>query len=97
MDDEEIARASRNIKAIGDYLREQFKDYLYEVKEKPPINVVFHLTHMTNGERLTLGVVWPTLGDCDKTPAFLEKRMMDDDLAGRLRNRKEYFWTADVP
>ena len=94
MDDEEIARASRNVTLIGDYLRRHFTDFLYEVEERPPINVVFHLTDPTSGERLTLVVVWPTLGGCDKTPAFVEKRMKDDDLADRLRNSKDYLWTC---
>src|SRR5215203_5232593 len=97
MDDDEIARASRNVTLIGDYLRRHFTDFLYVVEERPPMNVVFDLTDPTSGERLLLGVVWPTLGGCDKTPAFIEKRMADDNLAGQLRNSRDYLWAVDAP
>jgi len=97
MEDEEIARASSNVTLIGEYLRRHFTDFLFELKEKPPIHVVFHLTDPTTPERLTLSVVWPTLGSCDKTPAFIVKRMTDDDLAGRLRNSRDYLWAVDAP
>jgi len=97
MDDEEIARASSNVTLIGDYLRRHFTDFLYVVEERPPMNVVFHLTDPTSSERLSLVVVWPTLGGCGQTPAFVEKRMADDDLAGRLRHSRDYLWAVDAP
>jgi hypothetical protein len=96
MDEHEIIRASRNIPIIIGYLRRHFHDFVIRVEEQPPSRVEFILTHMSSGERLTLGVLWPALGDPGNTSGLIQQKMDDSDLAGRLRNKKNYFWTVDT-
>jgi hypothetical protein len=62
MDEHEIIRASRNIPVIIGYLRRHFQGFVIRVEEQPPSRVVFSLTDLSSGERLTLGVLWPALG-----------------------------------
>lgn len=95
MDEHEITRASGNIAVIIDYLRRHFGDFVISMEEVPPSKVVFILTG-SSGERLTLGVLWPALGDRNSTSDRIQQKMNDSDIAGRLRNKKNYLWTVDT-
>ena len=97
MDENEIIRASRNIPVIIGYLRRHFQGFVIRVEEQPPSRVVFSLTDLSSGERLTLGVLWPALGDRDNTPNLIEKQMSESDIAGRLKDKKNYFWSVGAP
>jgi hypothetical protein len=55
MDEHEIIRASRNIPVIIGYLRRHFQGFVIRVEEQPPSRVIFSLTDLSSGERLTLG------------------------------------------
>ena len=96
MDEHEITRASSNIAVIINYLRRHFGDFVIRVEERPPSRVVFILTDLSSGERLTLGVLWPALGDRNSTSDLIQQKMNDSDIAGRLRNKKNYLWTVDT-
>lgn len=93
MDEHEIIRASSNIPVIIVYLRRHFRDFVIRVEEQPPSKVIFILTDLSSGERLTLGVLWPALGDRDNTSDLLQQQMDDSDIAGRLRIKTNYLWT----
>lgn len=94
MDEHEIIRASSNIPVIVGYLRRHFPGFVIRVDEQPPSRVVFCLTDLSSGERLTLGVLWPALGDRDNTSDLIQQKMNDGDIAGQLRDKKNYFWTV---
>jgi hypothetical protein len=94
MDEREIMRVSQNIPVIISYLRIHFRDFVIRVEERPPSKVLFILTDLSSGERLTLGVLWPALGDRNRTSYVVQQKMNDSDIAGRLRNKKNYLWTV---
>jgi hypothetical protein len=96
MDEHEIARAANNIAVIINYLRRHFVDFVIRVEERPPSRVVFILTDLSTDARLTLGVLWPPLGDRNSTSDLIQRKLNDSDIAGRLKNKKDYLWTVDT-
>jgi hypothetical protein len=96
MDEHEIIRVSNNIPVIISYLCRHFRDFVIRVEERPPSQVLFILTDLLRGERLTLAVLWPALGDRNSTSDVLQQKMNDCDIAGRLKNTKNYLWTIDT-
>jgi hypothetical protein len=96
MDEQEILRTSRNISVIIGYLRTHLEGFVIRVEEQPPSRIVFSLTSLTSGERLTLAVLWPALGDKNNTPDLIQQKMNNSDIARRLRDEKTYFWTVST-
>jgi hypothetical protein len=92
MDYKSVSRASRNIDIIAGYLHQHFGDCTVQVVEQPPVFVRFIVSNLVTGERLVLGVLWPTLGAVDNTPDLLANKMNDQDLARNLRITRNYIW-----
>jgi hypothetical protein len=90
---DEEARIQANVEVIQGYLLGQFKGF--ELTDKPdrPISHIFTATKSSD-ERYQLKVSWPQLSDIKNTPDRTKKRLVTDDVAGRMRGKSqgEHFW-----
>jgi hypothetical protein len=101
---DEAARVKANVEVIQEYLLGQFKGF--ELTDTPdhPISHTFTVTK-SEDERYKLKVLWKQLSDRSNTPEKIKKRLVTDDVAGRMRGKSqgETFWwgiiknSEDVP
>lgn len=90
---DEDARIQANVEVIQGYLLGQFKGF--ELTDNPdrPISHIFTATRSSD-ERYQLKVSWPQLSDISNTPERTKKRLVTDDVAGRMKGKSqgEHFW-----
>ena len=87
------AHIEANLEVIRLYLIGQFKGF--ELTETPnhPLSHMFTATKSSD-ERYQVKVSWPQLSDKGNTPEKTKKRLVTDDVAGRMRGKSqgEYYW-----
>jgi hypothetical protein len=90
---DEEARIQANVEVIQGYLLGQFKGFELTDKEDRPISHTFTATKSAD-ERYQLKVSWPQLSDQSNTPERTKKRLVTDDVAGRMKAKSqgEHFW-----
>ena len=92
-DDEADARVRENVEIIQEYLLSQFKGFDLT---NTPDRTASHMFTVTKSEdeRYQLKVSWPQLADRSNTPEKLKKRLIIDDVAGRMRGKSQgdAFW-----
>jgi hypothetical protein len=90
---ENNAHIEANLEVIRVYLIGQFKGF--ELTETPnhPLSHMFTATKSAE-ERYQVKVSWPQLSDKGNTPEKTKKRLVTDDVAGRMRGKSqgEYYW-----
>jgi hypothetical protein len=90
---DEEDRIQANVEVIQGYLLSQFKGF--ELTDKPdrPISHIFTATKSAD-EQYRVKVSWPQLSDIRNTPEKTRKRLVTDDVAGRMRGKSqgEHFW-----
>lgn len=90
---DEEARIQANVEVIQGYLLGQFKGFELTDKEDRPSSHIFTATKSA-GERYQLKVSWSQLSDLRNTPERTKKRLVTDDVAGRMKGKSqgEHFW-----
>ena len=81
-----------NVEVIREYLIREFKGF--EVTEKKDVPLSYMFTVMKSAdERYQLKIFWPQLSDKSNTPERTKKRLVTDDVAGRMKGKSqgEYF------
>ena len=85
-------RVEANVEVIREYLASEFKGF--EVTENKDVPVSYMFTVMKSAdERYQLRIFWPQLSDKSNTPEKTKKRLVTDDVAGRMKGKSqgEYF------
>ena len=82
-----------NLEVIRLYLIGQFKGFELTDTPNHPLSHIFTATKSSD-ERYQLKVSWPQLSDISNTPERTKKRLVTDDVAGRMRGKSqgEHFW-----
>jgi len=92
MSHENRAHTDANLEVIREYLSGQFKGF--EIIETPdcPRTYSFIVTRSSD-ERYQVKVSWPQLADYSNTPESTKRRLVTDDVAGRMKGKSqgEYF------
>jgi len=93
MSTENNAHIEANLEVIRVYLIGQFKGFELTDKEDRPLSHIFTATKAAD-ERYQLKVSWPQLSDIRNTPERTKKRLVTDDVAGRMKGKSqgEHFW-----
>jgi hypothetical protein len=81
-----------NMEVIREYLYSQFKGFGLTEKPDAPLSYTFTMTRSSD-EEYKLKVYWSQLADQSHTPERTKKRLVADDVAGRMRGKSqgEYF------
>jgi hypothetical protein len=92
MSKEHDPHVEANVEVIGEYLRSQFKGFELTEKKDVSLSYTFTVTKSAD-ERYQLKVFWPQLSDKGNTPERTKKRLVTDDVAGRMKGKSqgEYF------
>ena len=92
MSHEHNAHIEANLDVIRDYLVGQFKGFEITEKQDPPLAYSFTATKSSE-EQYQLKVSWPQLSDHSNTPESTQRRLVTDDVAGRMKGQSqgEYF------
>jgi hypothetical protein len=90
--EEEEARIQANVEVIQGYLLGQFKGFELTDTQERPIWHTFTATKSAD-EQYRLKVSWPQLSDNSNTPERTKRRLVTDDVAGRMKGKSqgEYF------
>ena len=92
MSKDNTAHIDANLDVIREYLMGQFKGF--EISEQPdrPRTYSFTATKSSD-ERYQVKVSWPQLSDHSHTPERTRRRLVTDDVAGRMKgtSQGEYF------
>ena len=85
-------RDESNVEIIREYLRVEFKGFEVNEKKDIPDSNMFTVTRSAD-ERYQLKIYWTQLSDKSNTPESTKKRLITDDVAGRMRGKSqgEYF------
>ena len=81
-----------NVEVIREYLISEFKGF--EVTEKKDVSLSYMFTVTKSAdERYQLKIFWAQLADKSNTPERTKKRLVTDDVAGRMKGKSqgEYF------
>ena len=92
MSNENTARLEANLDVVREYLVGQFKGF--EITEKQDRPLVYSFTVTKSSEEQYQVKVWgPQLSDVGNTPESTKRRLITDDVAGRMKGRSqgEYF------
>jgi len=94
---DEEARVNANVEVIQGYLLGRFKGFELTDTQDRPLSHTFTATKSSD-ERYKLKVSWPQLSDIGNTPERTKKRLVTDDVAGRMRGmpQREYFWWGEA-
>jgi hypothetical protein len=81
-----------NVEVIREYLTSEFKGFEVTEKKDVPVSYMFAATKSAD-ERYQLKIFWPQLSDKSNTPERTKKRLVTDDVAGRMKGKSqgEYF------
>ena len=81
-----------NVEVIREYLTSEFKGFEVTEKKDVPLSYMFTATKSAD-ERYQLKIFWPQLSDKSNTPERTKKRLVTDDVAGRMKGKSqgEYF------
>jgi len=93
MTNESKAHIEANLEVIRLYLIGQFKGFELTDTSNYPISHTFTATKSAD-ERYQVKVSWPQLSGISNTPERTKKRLVTDDVAGRMKGKSqgEYFW-----
>ena len=93
MSNEHNAHVEANLEVIRLYLISQFKGFELTDTSNYPVSHTFTATRSAE-ERYQVKVSWPQLSDIGNTPATTKKRLVTDDVAGRMKGKSqgEYYW-----
>ena len=93
MSHENNAHIEANLEVIRLYLIGQFKGFELTDTSNYPVSHTFTATKSAD-ERYHVKVSWPQLSDIGNTPERTKKRLITDDVAGRMKGKSqgEYFW-----
>ena len=85
-------RVEANVEVIREYLCVEFKGFEVTEKKDVPLSYMFTVTKSAD-ERYQLRIFWPQLSDKSNTPERTQKRLVTDDVAGRMKGKSqgEYF------
>lgn len=91
--DDEDTRVQENLEVIQGYLLGQFKGFDQTDISNHPHSHTFTVTRSYD-ESYKLKVSWKQLSDRSNTPEKIKKRLVIDDVAGRMRRKSqgETFW-----
>ena len=92
MSNEDEAHIEANLEVIREYLIGQFKGFGLAEKPDAPLSYTFTVTKSAD-EQYHLKVYWAQLSDQSHTPERTKKRLVADDVAGRMKGKSqgEYF------
>ncbi|NWF71817.1 MAG: hypothetical protein HXY51_02060 [Nitrospirae bacterium] len=92
MSNENKADIEANLEVIREYLVGQFKGFEITEKQDRPRSYSFTVTKSSD-ERYQVKVSWPQLSDHSHTPESTKRRLVTDDVAGRMKGQSqgEYF------
>ena len=92
MSNEDNPHVEANVEIIREYLTSEFKGFEVTEKKDIPVSCMFTVTKSAD-ERYQLKIFWPQLSDKSNTPEKTKKRLVTDDVAGRMRGKSqgEYF------
>jgi hypothetical protein len=81
-----------NVEVIREYLTSEFKGFEVTEKKDVPVSYMFTVTKSAD-EQYQLKIFWPQLSDKGNTPERTQKRLVTDDVAGRMKGKSqgEYF------
>ena len=81
-----------NVEVIREYLTSEFKGFEVTEKKDVPVSYMFTVTKSAD-EQYQLKIFWPQLSDKSNTPERTKKRLVTDDVAGRMKGKSqgEYF------
>jgi len=92
MSKENTAHVDANLEVIREYLMGRFKGFEITEQQDRPRTYSFTATKSSE-ERYQVKVSWPQLSDCGNTPENTKRRLVTDDVAGRMKgtSQGEYF------
>jgi hypothetical protein len=92
MSNENKAHIEANLEVVREYLSGQFKGFEIIEKQDRPLAYSFTVTRSSD-ERYQVKVWGPQLSDTSNTPESTKRRLVTDDVAGRMKGRSqgEYF------
>jgi hypothetical protein len=92
MSHDNTAHIEANLEVVREYLVGQFKGFEIAEKQDRPLAYSFTVTRSSD-ERYQVKVWGPQLSDVGNTPESTKRRLVTDDVAGRMKGRSqgEYF------
>ena len=92
MSNEDNPHIKANVEVIREYLCVEFKGFEVTEKNDVPVSWMFTVTKSAD-ERYQLKIFWAQLSDKSNTPERIKKRLVTDDVAGRMKGKSqgEYF------